>query len=550
MKLGNLRIGVRLGITFCIVVAIMAGVISIAVSVLARLNADTSVITRQRWPAIEIAQKNFNEANNISLAIRNMMLHYDTAEQQKELERINVARAAINKNNERLKQVLAEPEGRALLDKTLSLQARFMAQQDKVLEYLDMTMADEAKRYLAGEARPDFIAYSGALAQLVSYQAGLMQRATDDADATYAQTRNLIIGIGGIGLLLVGMIGWLMTRSIVVPMGRAVGIAEVVARGDFTAEIAVAGNDETGRLLKSLADMNASLHRTVENVRRGAAGIGNASGDVAHGMLDLSSRTEQQATALQASASSIEQLTSMVKNNAESARQVNTLAISASEIASQGGEVVAEVVKTMDAISASAKRIVDIISVIDGIAFQTNILALNAAVEAARAGEQGRGFAVVASEVRSLAQRSASAAKEIKTLIDESVDNVGYGSQLVNQAGTTMSGIVSSVKRVADIIGEISLASHEQSVGIEQINQAITEMDGVTQQNAALVREVSLAAQALQNQAGELQQSVSVFRLRDDGSTTPALRTVDAAEVPVLENAGSALGTRFALTST
>lgn len=515
MKLGNLKIAVRLGMTFCIVVAIMAVIISIALNVLSRLNDDTSRIITERWPAIEVAQANYTEANNISLAIRNMMLLYDAADQQKELASIVRSRTAIKKNDDKLQQMIVDAEGLSILKKTLSLQARFMQQQDKVLEYIDLTMLDEAKKYLTVEVLPDFIAYRDALAQLVAYQASRMQAANQEAQSSYFFTRNLILGIGALGLLLVGFIGAMMTRSITVPMRHAVEIAEVVARGDFTADTRTGNDDETGKLLTSLHHMNISLHRTVDEVRQGADSIATASLEVADGMDDLSSRTEQQAIALQNSASSIEQLTAMVRHNADSAQQVNTLAISASGIASEGGTVVAEVVKTMEAINASAKKIVDIISVIDGIAFQTNILALNAAVEAARAGEQGRGFAVVASEVRNLAQRSASAAKEIKGLIDESVNNVGYGSKLVNQAGTTMSGIVISVKKVADIIAEISTASHEQSLGIEQINRAIAEMDGTTQQNAALVRQVSVASQALQHQAANLGQSVSVFKLRN-----------------------------------
>ena len=526
MKLGNLKIAVRLGMTFCIVVAILAIIISIALNVLSRLNDDTARIITERWPAIEVAQGNYTEANNISLAIRNMMLHYDVADQQKELANIVRSRTAIKNNDARLQKMIVDEAGLALLKKTLSLQTRFMQQQDKVLEYIDLTMLDEAKKYLTVEVLPDFIAYRDSLAQLVAYQAGLMQAASQDTQSSYVFTRNLIVTIGVLGLLLVGVIGAMMTRSITVPMQHAVAIAEVVARGDFTSDIRSGNNDETGKLLTSLQHMNTSLHRTVDEVRQGADSITTASLEVADGMDDLSSRTEQQAIALQHSASSIEQLTAMVRHNADSAQQVNTLAISASDIAAEGGTVVAEVVKTMEAINASAKKIVDIISVIDGIAFQTNILALNAAVEAARAGEQGRGFAVVASEVRTLAQRSANAAREIKGLIDTSVDNVGYGSKLVNQAGTTMSGIVVSVKKVADIIGEISTASHEQSLGIEQINRAIAEMDGTTQQNAALVRQVSVASQALQHQAASLGQAVSVFKLRHAGLHPPEAAAV------------------------
>ena len=272
--------------------------------------------------------------------------------------------------------------------------------------------------------------------------------------------------------------------------------------------------------MQALKDMNASLLDTVRQVRTGTDTIATASSQIAAGNHDLSSRTEMQASSLQQTASSMEELTSTVKQNADNARQANQMAQSASEVAVRGGEVVAHVVNTMGSINTSSKKIVDIISVIDGIAFQTNILALNAAVEAARAGEQGRGFAVVATEVRSLAQRSAAAAKEIKALIDDSVGKVNTGSQLVAQAGSTMEQIVSSIRRVTDIMGEITAASHEQTLGIEQVNQAISQMDGVTQQNAALVEEAAAAAQSLQDQAGSLAQVVSIFKIEGEFNTS------------------------------
>jgi methyl-accepting chemotaxis protein len=296
-------------------------------------------------------------------------------------------------------------------------------------------------------------------------------------------------------------------------MNEAVELAKRVAGGDLTASIAVTSSDETGQLMQALKDMNESLARIVVEVRSGTASMATASEQIASGNQDLSARTEEQASSLEETASSMEELTGTVKQNADNARQANQLAESASEVALRGGAVVSQVVDTMGSINESAKRIVEIIGVIDGIAFQTNILALNAAVEAARAGEQGRGFAVVAAEVRNLAQRSAAAAKEIKTLIGDSVEKVDTGARLVDQAGVTMSEVVASVKRVTDVIGEISAASGEQSSGIDQINQAITQMDDVTQQNAALVEEAAAAAEALREQARRLVQTVSVFKL-------------------------------------
>lgn len=305
----------------------------------------------------------------------------------------------------------------------------------------------------------------------------------------------------------------LIARSITRPLNEAVKVAKTVAAGDLTSHIKAQSNDETGQLLEALKGMNNSLVRIVSEVRTSTDTIATASNQIATGNMDLSSRTESQASALEETASSMEELTSTVKQNADNASQANQLAVSASEVARKGGAVVSEVVDTMESINASSKKIVDIIGVIDGIAFQTNILALNAAVEAARAGEQGRGFAVVASEVRSLAQRSAAAAKEIKTLISNSVEKVDAGAKLVDEAGATMKEIVDSVKSVTDIMGEITAASREQTAGIEQVNQAISQMDQATQQNASLVEEATAASQVMQEQASSLAQAVSVFKL-------------------------------------
>ncbi|MGJ9417816.1 methyl-accepting chemotaxis protein [Massilia sp. CMS3.1] len=323
--------------------------------------------------------------------------------------------------------------------------------------------------------------------------------------------------------------GFVLSRSIIRPLNHAVKVATTVAAGDLRAQIDVQSNDETGQLLGALKAMNTSLTQIVTKVRSGAETIALASGEIARGNMDLSSRTEQQAGALEETASSMEELTSTMKQNADNARQANQLAISACDVAQKGGKVVERAVTTMGSISESAKQIVDIIGVIDSIAFQTNILALNAAVEAARAGEQGRGFAVVASEVRNLAQRSATAAKEIKLLINASVERVEAGSVLVNEAGTTMTDIVTSVKRVMDIIGEISTASSEQGAGIEQVNHAVTEMDSATQQNAALVEEAAAAAQSLREQTMALNQVVSVFKLDGDTGVPDAANDAPAA---------------------
>jgi methyl-accepting chemotaxis protein len=333
------------------------------------------------------------------------------------------------------------------------------------------------------------------------------------AQADAARLKQLIMAVLLVSVLCTSLIAAATIRSIIGPLAAAVKVAQTVAAGDLTSRIEVNSRDEIGQLLQALKDMNASLVGIVGNVRQGTDTIATASSQIAAGNQDLSSRTEEQASSLEETASSMEELTSTVKQNADNARQANQLAVSASSVAVRGGSVVSQVVDTMGAINTSSRKIVDIIGVIDGIAFQTNILALNAAVEAARAGEQGRGFAVVAAEVRSLAQRSAAAAKEIKTLIDDSVEKVGQGSHQVAEAGKTMDEIVESVRRVTDIMAEITAASQEQTQGIEQINQAITQMDQVTQQNAALVEEAAAAAASLQEQASGLSQVVSVFKL-------------------------------------
>lgn len=386
------------------------------------------------------------------------------------------------------------------------------------------------------EARGHAVALDSILTELSNIKEARAKQAAEETTALYEKSRLFMIMLV-IGSTLIGLaIGVLITRNLTRQLGGepdyAVNVAGRIAAGDLTVAIDTKTGDKIS-LLYAMRTMRDSLVKIVSQVRTGTDMVATATGQIAAGNLDLSSRTEQQASALEETASSMEELTSTVKQNSENANQANQLAASASGVAVKGGQVVDQVVTTMEAINTSSKKIVDIIGVIDGIAFQTNILALNAAVEAARAGEQGRGFAVVATEVRSLAQRSASAAKEIKSLIGDSVGKVEEGSKLVTEAGSTMHEIVASVRRVTDIMAEISAASVEQSSGIDQINQAISQMDEVTQQNAALVEEAAAAAQSLQDQAGTLSQVVSVFKLdglhnalvplgRAVPSTTPA----------------------------
>ena len=355
--------------------------------------------------------------------------------------------------------------------------------------------------------------FSSAVDSLVDIQLKEAKAENDRSVEQYKQTIVLFSVVVALALAVGSAIAWTLIKAITVPLNQVVNIARSVAGGDLTLQIDGTGRSETGMALAALKEMQSNLVDVVSTVRVGSEGVADASSEIAQGNNDLSMRTEQQASALEETAASMEELSSTVKQNADSAKQANQLAQSASTVAIQGGNVVGQVVETMKGINESSRKISDIISVIDGIAFQTNILALNAAVEAARAGEQGRGFAVVASEVRSLAGRSAEAAKEIKQLINASVERVEQGTVLVDKAGVTMTEVVSSIRRVTDIMGEISAASGEQAMGVQQVGEAVQQMDQVTQQNAALVEQMAAAASSLKALAGDQVRAVSVFRL-------------------------------------
>jgi methyl-accepting chemotaxis protein len=360
------------------------------------------------------------------------------------------------------------------------------------------------------------------LGKLMDLQVAMSKEDIGNATQANSSTQTIILTVTLLALVLAGVLAVLITRSVTHPIAEAVQFAQTIAEGDLTARMAHESHDELGQLVKSLEAMQANLVKVVRNVRQGSEGVATASSEIAEGNHDLSARTEQQASALEQTSSSMEELGTTVKQNADSARSANQLAMNASTVAVQGGEVVGQVVETMKGINESSRKISDIISVIDGIAFQTNILALNAAVEAARAGEQGRGFAVVASEVRSLAGRSAEAAKEIKSLINASVERVEQGTALVDKAGETMTEVVSSIRRVTDIMGEISAASNEQALGVSQVGEAVAHMDQATQQNAALVEQMAAAASSLKSQANDLVHVVDTFKLGDN-HTSPSL---------------------------
>ncbi|MEY4564330.1 MAG: hypothetical protein RLZZ618_3607 [Pseudomonadota bacterium] len=424
---------------------------------------------------------------------------------------MDASSAGIGQLQKRLDDMIVEPEG-----------DRRMAAVAKAREAYRQSRSALAKRKQAQEdvsaqvdaqLRPLADAYLGALDQVNLYMKERLSQSQSDT-AAMAKASQWLVSCGAVIALMLGLVlAWVVTRSITTPIRHAAQAARDIAEGNLTNKLSTQGRDETAQLLRALDDMQTKLSVIVKGVRHNAESVATGSTEISHGNNDLSARTEEQASALQQTSAAMEQLNATVHQTAENAGEANRLAQVASQVAIQGGDVVSRVVTTMKGINDSSKRVVDIIGVIDGIAFQTNILALNAAVEAARAGEQGRGFAVVASEVRALAQRSAQAAKEIKALIAASVDRVEDGTHLVDQAGTTMQQVVASIKQVSDIVGEISAASGEQSQGMQQIGEAVTQMDLATQQNAALVEESAAAAESLKLQAQQLVSSVAVFQV-------------------------------------
>ncbi|WP_176663588.1 methyl-accepting chemotaxis protein [Variovorax sp. SG517] len=509
----NLKIATKLLVSFIAVLVLTACLGAISVLQLGKVHEMSTDLSTNWLPAT----RSLLELKGMVSGFRNQEMAHalsgsfnEMAEYEKAMD---ASWAALQKKRAEYESFISEPEEREVYPVFAKLLSQYELEHKKIIAVSHTQDTDQVSGMIRGKSLQLSREMNAALDRLTQVNLAGAVHAGQTADAVHAQARLWVIGllVGAVALGL-GLALWI-ARIVARPLEEAVKVAQSVASGDLTSRIEAHTTDETGQLLDALKGMNDSLVKIVSEVRTGTDTIATASAQIASGNQDLSSRTEEQASSLEQTAASMEELTSTVKQNADNARQANQLAVSASEVAVKGGNVVSQVVDTMGSINASSKKIVDIIGVIDGIAFQTNILALNAAVEAARAGEQGRGFAVVASEVRSLAQRSAAAAKEIKTLIGDSVEKVEEGSKQVEEAGRTMEEIVGSVKRVTDIMGEITAASQEQTSGIEQINQAITQMDQVTQQNAALVEEASAAAQSLQEQAGTLVQSVSIFKL-------------------------------------
>jgi methyl-accepting chemotaxis protein len=526
MGIGNWKIGVRLAAGLGLALAFMIGISAIGIANLGKLNDGTEDIASDKVPKVIAAYEAIGGVNDIARAMRNAMLSTDPATVKKELQRVDDRKSDIAAQLDKLSLLISDDTddgSRTRLKAVLEARDRYLVVQQAFLDRSgDASQRDEVIKFLLTAVRKEQTAYLNALSDLAKYQGEAVNVASQEAHQSYIGSRNRMLGLTFVAALLAAAVLWWVTRSITSPLNRAVGLAEAVADGDLTQRIECDTRDETGQLLRALRNMNESLARTVGKVRSGSDTITTASKEIASGNLDLSSRTEQQASSLEETASSMEELTSTVQQNAQNAQQATQLVVVASDFATKGGRVVGQVVSTMGAIKESSNRIVDIIGVIDGIAFQTNILALNAAVEAARAGEQGRGFAVVASEVRNLAARSAAAAKEIKQLIGHSVDTVDAGARLVDEAGVTMDGIVKAVQQVEEIMSQISAASQEQSSGIAQVNQAIVQIDDVTQQNAALVEEAAAAAQSMRDQAQMLAEAVSVFRIADQQYQTQA----------------------------
>ena len=533
MNMIDVKISTRLVLGFGLMALLIAIMGALTLVKIGAVDEAFHKVVDDRQPKIALLNEVKGDINIVARAMRNMFIMSNPADIKKEAEKIEATRKQITELLEKLQPQIRVEKAKAILAKITEARGKYVSLQAKVMELLNAGKLEDAKGVMLGELRPAQQNYFDTVDEMIKYQTDLSVEGEKIATAAMSNVKFVIWTTAGIALVVSVLMGLWIIRSITKPINEAVELAQAVAAGDLSHQVEVNGShSETAKLLSALKNMQDNLVKVVSSVRQGSEAVSTASSEIAQGNHDLSGRTESQASALEETAASMEELSSTVKQNADNARQANQLAQSASTVAVQGGEVVAQVVDTMKGINDSSRKIADIISVIDGIAFQTNILALNAAVEAARAGEQGRGFAVVASEVRSLAGRSADAAKEIKTLITDSVQRVEQGTALVDQAGTTMTEVVSSIRRVTDIMAEISAASNEQAQGVAQVGEAIVQMDQVTQQNAALVEEMAAAASSLKSQSQDLVQTVAVFKLAQGGAVTPSFVARQPAAAP------------------
>ena len=514
--LSNLKLGFRLALGFGLVLVLMTALTLAAYVGLSDTNDDLHTVTDNSVPSLQVVA----DLKTTSLDLRrfeyNHLVSDDPARLQAMDQAIAKHQADLVQAFKAYEPLVSNDQDRALWQAARADAEQYVSQWKDIQELSSQVGGAGkplAEERMTGESRAHFERLQGNLDKLWTFNVDFAAQAEKAAAVSYQQALWTVLALAAVAMAIGLVSAVLITRSIVRPINEAVGIAEHIAGGDLTQKITVNSRDETGQLLAAMQKMQNALATLVTSVRQNAEGVATASAQIAQGNQDLSSRTEQQASALEETSASMEQMGSTASQNADNARAASQLAASASSVAVQGGEVVSQVVSTMREIQHSSQKISDIIGTIDGIAFQTNILALNAAVEAARAGEQGRGFAVVAGEVRTLAQRSAEAAKEIKQLINASVERVEQGTGLVDQAGNTMQEVVRSIQRVTDIVGEISSASQEQNAGVGQVSEAVSQMDQATQQNAALVEESAAAASSLRSQAEQLVQAVAVFRL-------------------------------------
>lgn len=542
MSLANMRMASKLGVGFALVLVLTLALGSVALWQMKNMNSSTQKAVNHAMPSVENVsnlEALWNRFRRIEAGMLNVRNVQELSEFESQAMRLIQEIETAERRYESLER---NPTERELLAQYVELRKQFLESHQSFLQAArekdyeqpegDLLLGDVVTNLYSGTAEANFAALVESLAKIGSLSLEDAQVARQQVVQSYQiATVWVLIGMG-LSVVAAVLLGILITRAVTGPAGHALRVAQSITEGDLTQPIPAGSRDEMGALLNSLTAMRDSLSHVVGDVRANAEGVSTASEQIASGNADLSSRTEEQASALQQTAASMEQLSSTVRQNADSAHQASQLALNASVVAGHGGEVVGRVVQTMKGIDSSSKKIADIIGVIDGIAFQTNILALNAAVEAARAGEQGRGFAVVAAEVRALAGRSADAAKQIKVLIDDSVQRVGEGTALVGQAGETMSEVVQSIRNVSDLVGEISAASKEQSQGVGQVSDTIAQMDQTTQQNAALVEESAAAAEGLKRQALELVAAVASFKVQGGASPSSFGRPVESSSRP------------------